>query len=564
MQPTASRKRAMKRLVGQAITLLILLVLLPPHILTAAEPRYQGRTFLQWTQDMSDLDPRVRRAAAQALGTFGARAIPLLIHGLNDTDTYVSSNSFTALRRIGSPAIPTLVTALQRGTQRQRLQAAALLGQLNATSPDAVSSLLRAARAEDALLRDNSLRSLSQIVPDDPAVLEVLLKATLDPAVHVRYTAIKALGKSTKPGAKVIQTLSTTLRDPASSINLKSAAAQALGTIGRSASIALAEALNDADSTTRWAAGQALVGITTPDPAIATAVVQALRHNDPWSVSLAAQVLPAIGEPAVPPLALALQDSNRNVRAAAAEILGRLGPIAHGAASALSDTLIDKDVYVRAQALSALRRLGAGAAAAAPQVVALLVRVEVELLGDSSDDGIAILTTVGRPVVPFVAAALADPRLVYAGGLFSVLIELGPNANEAVPALIRALEDPKRQVRYHLSALQTVRAIGPAAADVAGAVGSLVEHNNRQIRDAAALTLKKMAPAGIRGAIPPLVRALARQGQSKPVMDQLFKTILVYGDAAIPELEHLRASEPELTPVINELVKALRDVPHRP
>ena len=80
----------------------------------AKEPRYEGRTFSEWQEDLQDLSPKVRKNVVEVLGKFGQLAVPTLIEAMGDADRDVRGVANKALAEIGPPAIPALVKALNK------------------------------------------------------------------------------------------------------------------------------------------------------------------------------------------------------------------------------------------------------------------------------------------------------------------------------------------------------------------------------------------------------------------------------------------------------------------
>ncbi len=84
------------------------------------------------------------------------------------------------------------------------------------------------------------------------------------------------------------------------------------------------------------------------------------EHQNPQSgkAHYSREALVRIGRHAVPDLVEALKDHNANVRNAAAQTLGSMGPNARGATLALGDLLRDQSDVVRVSAAKALGRIG--------------------------------------------------------------------------------------------------------------------------------------------------------------------------------------------------------------
>jgi HEAT repeats len=92
-----------------------------------------------------------------------------------------------------------------------------------------------------------------------------------------------------------------------------------------------------------------------------------LKPADQWTEQeTAADALGRIGAPAVPALMQALQSSDSDVRARAADVLGRMGSDARDAVPELIRLLDDPDERIRRIAARALGRIGPSAGEAVP------------------------------------------------------------------------------------------------------------------------------------------------------------------------------------------------------
>jgi len=193
--------------------------------------------------------------------------------------------------------------------------------------------------------------------------------------------------------------------------------------------------------------------------------------------------------PAVPSLIKALSDSNADVRWHAARAISAIGPEASEAVPELTELLEDPDAHVRAHAASALGMFGQASKSAVPQLAKavtdadptvrreavqalrairpgpdVILPILTRLLGDSDPSvvlrAIDAISEVGKPAVPALIQAVDNPRMRFWAVL--VLNNLGPDAAEAIPSLLRALEeDPKPELRMEI--LLTLGNIGSAA-----------------------------------------------------------------------------------------------------
>jgi HEAT repeat protein len=206
------------------------------------------------------------------------------------------------------------------------------------------------------------------------------------------------------------------------------------------------------------------------------------------------EVVVGLGAPAVPPLIQALGDSDRDVRRAAAEALGKLGD--PQAVPPLIKALGDSDWDVRRAAAEALGKLGD------PQAVPPL-SVWAHAGKDAARDA---LQTLGHPMLDLPQAVAQ----VAAQGAWGVLIRaltctqvrevvVGLGA-PAVPPLIQALGDSDRDVRC--AAAEALVKIGtPAVPPLIQALGDRSEN----VRAAAA---EALGAIGDPQAVPPLIQAL--------------------------------------------------------
>ncbi|HKI18141.1 MAG TPA: HEAT repeat domain-containing protein, partial [Isosphaeraceae bacterium] len=193
--------------------------------------------------------------------------------------------------------------------------------------------------------------------------------------------------------------------------------------------------------------------------------IDALRGSDPPSRQAAARALGILGpdaKPAVPALARAASDADSSVRSSAIRALGAIGPEAKEAVPALVRAASDADKSVRLSAIRALGAIGPGAREAIP----VLVRAASDADTSVCYYGIAALAGIGRPAVPQLIQLLGSPRDDVSDWAVWYLGTIGPDASDAVPALIREYEARRKSPsypRHQLWTIQTLGRIGPGA-----------------------------------------------------------------------------------------------------
>jgi HEAT repeat protein len=194
----------------------------------------------------------------------------------------------------------------------------------------------------------------------------------------------------------------------------------------------------------------------------------------------------AAAQEAVPQLTAALTDSDAELRWRAARALGLIGDAK--ATEALRKASSDGEAMVRAQAIFALGRLKADDQESLRAVVAgladkeaqvrraavrslamikadrkVMIPLVVKMLEDSDQNvamrAVSAIAEAGAEAVPALTAALTHPQAKYWACI--ALSEMGDQAKDAVPGLIKVLSDNEPQNR--LQATIALAEIGPAA-----------------------------------------------------------------------------------------------------
>lgn len=446
-------------------------------------------------------NPSGRTAAAvRALGEFPAEAtriVPELVKALKGPDKLqiAAARSLGRLGPAGAPATEALTAIVKKGEAR--------------TAPVAAESL--------AELGDRGARSLLALVAEDeekiwsaantgllrvrsPLAVPALVAGLRDERNPVRQAAALTLGQIGPAARDAVTPLVAILRDPRSDI--REAAAAALARIGPPAVASLAKALADLDTEGMRRAVAALESVGPQARDAAPALRRLLEERtSPLALDVCRALL-AIdgtqGETVLEPL-LAKVHQARGVpdgsERAAAELLGAVGkPAVPGLRRALRS---DRPAVISC-ALQGLRALRAKSDAldALPEVLAVIkgpqprLRLEALVLlqemGPGARDGLVV-----------VVRALDDAELGVRLEALRALAALDIAGTTARPRLLEALKDDS--VRYvALDALGHARLTGP---DVAAALREVLKYNE------APQALDVLSQMGSEG-VPVLVQAL--------------------------------------------------------
>ena len=256
-------------------------------------------------------------------------------------------------------------------------------------------------------------------------------------------------------------------------------------------------------------------------------LVSALRDPDAevraaaaWSIGAASGGRePAGAEAALPRLAEVLRDEQETVRAAAARALGALGLTAKATAPALLAVLDDPRADVRAVAALALARMELSPGAVPSLVHSLGSRDDyvrgfaawslgnlgpaaqdavpalVQALGvdDTASVAAAALARIGPAAAQAVPALAADLHGREAGRRWRAartLGRIGPLAEAAVPELRAALRDPNEAVRAH--AARALGRIGAAARPAAADLQRATGDSDAGVRAEARQALERL------------------------------------------------------------------------
>ena len=357
-----------------------------------------------------------------------------------------------------------------RGRGRSRHAAAAALlffgAQFFLHAEDAVPAVEKLAQqlaASEAGARRDAAFQLGKIGPGAKAALPALVKALQDSDKQVwsfSIAAITALGPEAKDAIPALLDglNSRTGRDRDRRQGMVRYA-YALTRIGPEAIPPLIKALSADDSGLRAGAARALGGMGPGAKEAIPALRENFGHGEASVRQEATDALALIGADAVAPVSEALGWNEPLQRASAALTLAQLGAAASSAEPALLQMLAkETDASARAAALTALPKISADPLKAGPLLVAA-VKDDSEPVRHAAINAIAATRALRRPAVPLLAALLTDANPAVRQRGAHALGRLGPDAADALPALI----DGARAANGDAAFGDALAQIGPAA-----------------------------------------------------------------------------------------------------
>jgi len=459
-----------------------------------------------------------------------------------------------------------LISELEGGERRvAAIQAIAALGP---EAKSAVEPLVALLADADAETKGHVAMALGRIGPDAAAALPSLIAAAGDTDANVRQNVVEALGRIGAQDPGVVPALAAALRDD--DYNVVLFAITALRHVGAGAAEAVPALVEVLPENPSAISALAAIGPAAQD-AVPALVDVALEGINSDVTREAARALGDISDVAVATVTERLGDSNSDVRARAAEILGVLGPRAASAVPPLAEALQDEIPAVQSSAARALGDIGPAAEAALPQLrEALANRVEGAVYG---------LGGLGPAAAPAVPALLEELNFLTSYDRLAVinaLAKIGPEAKDALPVLREMTSDDTVAVDAALAiwrisgdgeeaagALatltrtldsyqkeQAVDALGTMGPDAATAVPALVELLTSD--DGGSLTLKQAAAAALGNIGPNAADAVPVLIQLLPERPDEYSEVPEIAAAALGKIA------PQSPEVIAALVRVLK------
>ncbi len=440
---------------------------------------------------LKDERSEVRADAIEALGNIGPaaeEATTAIVWLLNDQGEYVRPNAVTALAKIGpaTKVVPALTALLEDSDIRRETVEA--LGELGTEARTSFPMVVKLLDDDESSVRLATIRTLERIGPPQ-AVVPLFIEALKDNEPDVRYAAAESLGEMGRWASASLPAMSELLHDEDPSVC--GCAARAIGKVGPAKSTVpvLTKLLGDSDPSVRHAAIESL-GDLGPAAVDACPALVELLHDDEVRV-FAALALGKIDSAAasVPAMMQLLKVDDLDVRCAAAEGLGAIGPGAATAAPALMELLEDKERRVCVTAATALGKIGQ-ATVAVPVLIQALQDEDVRIRSDAAW-GLGEIGPAAASAAPALLQSLQEGEL-YVGLTAMVLAKVSPSA-EAVPVLMKLLkcDDAEERIGY----AEALGKMGSVAAASFPALVESLQDRNRAVRTAAILALAAIGPA---------------------------------------------------------------------
>ena len=410
--------------------------------------------------------------AAGALGAIGAAAEPavadlqkLLKHDRPTIRTHAAS-ALGDLGPTAEEAVGDLASALDDADDGVRREAAEALGKIGPSAREAIPALMRALSDDSGAVTVHAAWALSRIGPD--AVPDLL--AALKEDKKLRHLIVVVLGDLKEAAAPAAETLAGMLTEPDLDEEFGREIMVALARIGPPAKAAvpvLMKILEDKEHPLRAGAAYALAKLGARQAQ--RLLIQALpREDDPEMRGVAPIALvllsgdsDALVALALPRLIMLLADDSKLVRHEAATALAHIGPDGADAMPAIMKRLADSDFPVRYSASDAAGKFGAAAQSAVPLLEANL-KLRDEFL----------------QVVSAWALVNINPR---APGLAAL----------CVAPLTRGLKASDARVR--VQSAEALGMMGSAASGAATALEELARDADKDVCNAAAAALRKIA-----------------------------------------------------------------------
>lgn len=452
------------------------LVVALPSMLVADGKVAKTRPLDQLILELRDSDVEKKVGALNEMGTLGAeakRVVPDLVTALAHPDQRVSDGATYVLGRIGpdaKDALPTLRMILQNA-KPGNYSVGRLIEAIMSIDDVIDRDIARALLANSHLKSGTALIQGTYLTTRTAELVPFLIDLLNDPDAHVRLRAAETFQTMAHQGAdkkSLISKLDEKTRKP----------------IGP----ALLAKLDENDILTAAAAATALTHL---DPELGLKAIpfalEKLCHQK-VGVFDATSILGPVLKDAIPAGMAILEDEKNPARQHVETVLAHFDE----AMPTLIKGLKNQKAHVRASCARALGlKYTAGTVAATDALVGVLNDSDRTVRINAAEALVRIDSKKSSQAIPVLTAALDATDEHELMRITMLLHQIGPDAKQAIPALIKILNDQRTLVR--LEAALAITAIDPSAA--VPAIPSLREHVRLKYRGAeAARALAEIGP----------------------------------------------------------------------
>jgi HEAT repeat protein/S1-C subfamily serine protease/DNA-directed RNA polymerase subunit RPC12/RpoP len=383
-------------------------------------------------------------AVTQA-GLVGAQSLNQFVdvsHAISLIQNYcrqqnVKWNRATGSLKVGSNPddIMLLVKSLESPDNHDRGQIAQALGKIGAEAKLAIPALLKLLRDEQNDTTSGALAdALAKIGPPAKQDAALLREAVKDLNPKVRAYAAASIGAIGPDAGSLLTLLTGAAKDK--NVEVRQNAVRSLGKMGGNGKDAIMPAL--------------------------TAALNDSEHEVRVAAAMALESMDALGATDVALLTSLLKQQDSEVRACGARALGKMGPRAKAALPALMEAFKGTDNALRRAAIGALASLGAEAKTAVVAFSDALGDSDVEIRKQAA----AALAKIGpeaKPAAEALAKVVVDPDKEVRKNAVKALGAIGVGTKPVVSALVQALKGEDKELRIDVAA--ALAAIGPPAKD---------------------------------------------------------------------------------------------------
>ena len=405
---------------------------------------------------LSARNEAVARHAAFLLGKTGASAVPILLGGLRHPAGPIDPIA-DALGQIGRPAVDPLTQAAKDPEPRVRRAAALALGQIRPVAKGTLQTLAVGLQDPDRDVRAAFLTAIGSLGPRAGEAVPAVRNLLRDESPAIRAQAIDVLSQAAPRDERLLGDLIAALKNDVDPRVVRQAieTIRSLGPGGRDAlPVVIGKLTATSPEDVRLAA---VLMIESHGQAAAEAVpalCALLSDGTPKLQTVAAQALATMGkaaQPAFARLAEMVNAGNPEAREAAASTLGGLELEADVIRLPLARALRDDKPEVRRAATKAIQRLGPAGAIFIPDIISLAEKKENQRTVERT---LRRFESSGPDVrsLPELIKQLNHDQVAVRLLAIKFLGLAGPSAREAIPALERLREDPSPEVKKQAAA----------------------------------------------------------------------------------------------------------------